>query len=57
VDRLTSMTNTMYEIVRKMIIRGAAKKLSEFVEKKEIGEVDLLLELADLQKKYVPNMG
>jgi len=57
VDRLTNMTNTMYEIVRKMIIRGAAKKLSEFVEKKEIGEVDLLLELADLQKKYVPNMG
>lgn len=57
VDRLTNMTNSMYELIRKIIIRGATRKLSEFTKADRLGEIDLLLELADLQKKYVPNMG
>ncbi len=57
VDRYTAISNIIYELTRKIMIRSTAHTLSKLLKGLEIEEVDLLLELADLQKKYVPRMG
>ena len=57
VDKYTAISNAIYELTRKIMIRSTAQNLAKLLESMEMEEVDLLLELADLQKKYIPRMG
>ncbi|MEM2222436.1 MAG: DNA double-strand break repair nuclease NurA [Candidatus Korarchaeota archaeon] len=57
VDKMTRITDTVYEFARKLIIKEAALHLSKIARIEGPENVDLLLEFADLQKKFIPDMG
>ncbi|MCR8454527.1 MAG: hypothetical protein NDP13_06040, partial [Crenarchaeota archaeon] len=57
VDKMTRITDTVYEFARKLIIKEAALHLSKIARIEGLENVDLLLEFADLQKKFIPDMG
>lgn len=57
VDKYTAISNTVYELARKLMIKITAESLANELKRRDLEEVDLLLDLADLQKKYVPRMG
>ncbi len=57
VDRYTSLSSIIYELARKLMIRRTTESIAAILRRTDLEKVDLLLELADLQKKYVPTMG
>ena len=57
VDKYTAISNIIYELARKIIIKNTTRTLSSLLENLDVEEIDILLDLADLQKKYIPRMG
>jgi len=57
VDRYVQITSGLIEIARRLLIKIIAEKVRESKEIDEFELIELLLDYADLQKKYAPTMG
>jgi len=57
VDSYVQITSGLIEIARKLLIKIIADKIRQSGEFKEYEIIELLLDYADLQKKYAPRMG
>ncbi len=57
VDRYVQISSGLVEIARRLLIKIIAEKIKEEKQFKEFEIIELLLDYADLQKKYAPRMG
>ena len=57
VDRYVQISSGLIEIARRLLIKIIAEKIKQNKEFKEFEVIEMLLDYADLQKKYAPRMG
>jgi len=57
VDRYVQITSGLIEIARRLLIKIIAQKVRDSGKLKEFEIIELLLDYADLQKKFAPSMG
>ncbi len=57
VDRYVQISSGLIEIARRLLIKIITEKVKQNKEFKEFEVIEMLLDYADLQKKYAPRMG